>query len=378
MNILICPDSFKESLPAGQVASHIEKGVMRAMPEAICKLLPLSDGGDGMMEAVLSSTGGQKLEVDVCDPLMRTTKASFGILEDKETAVIEMAAASGLKLLSPEERDVMAASSYGTGELIRAALDRGCKTIVLGIGGSATVDAGTGMAQALGAEFLDKQKRSVKPGGGSLGNITSIDLANLDRRLERTTITVCCDVTNPLTGKTGAAFVYGPQKGASPRMVTELDTHLRHVARIIREQLGKDVGDMPGSGAAGGMGAGLVAFLKARLEPGFDFIARLVGLEKWIKWADLILTGEGRMDDQTHFGKTPAGVAQKAVQNNKPLIAFTGWLGTGHLSPVDQESTILMPIADMPMTVEQSMDRTGELLENAAERAMRLIKLGKG
>jgi len=284
---------------------------------------------------------------------------------------------TGIGLLKKEERNPMITSSYGTGELIKSALEQGCEEIILGIGGSATLDAGTGMAQALGAIFSDHQGRKTEAGGKGLKMIEHINLAGLDPRLKKTTITVCCDVSNPLTGIHGAAYVYGPQKGATPRMVKTLDMNLRHIAEVIRNQLHMNVENTSGAGAAGGLGAGLMAFLNARLQPGFTLIAKLTQLASWIEWADLIITGEGKIDAQTAFGKTPAGIAALAGKYKKPVVAFTGYLDSDWNSENDPGFAALVPIADKPMNLKRSMDQAGKLLENAAERAMRIMLLGK-
>jgi len=337
----------------------------------------MADGGEGTVEALVAATGGQIKEARVHDPLMRIISSFFGITGDGKTAVIEMAAASGLALLKPEERNPLLTTTYGTGELIRHALDKGCKEIILGIGGSATVDGGAGMAQALGVSFTDDTGWEIKPGGGSLGTINKIDKANLDPRLKQCKIYAACDVTNPLTGALGAAHIFGPQKGATPEMVRLLEDYMKHYARVIRETVHIDVESMPGSGAAGGMGAAISGLLGGTLKPGFELISHAVKLEEWIGWADLVITGEGKMDAQTAFGKTAGGVARMAQSANKPVIAFAG--------SVDEETDILMalgftaviPIADRPLTLQQSMADAGRLLENAAERVGRMLVLGK-
>lgn len=376
MRILICPDKFKECLTASDVAFHIRKGILNADTDADCKLVPMADGGEGTVEALVEATGGNIVECHVHDPLMRSIKSFFGITGGGRTAVIEMSAASGLALLKEEERDPLVTTTYGTGELIRHALDRGCREIILGIGGSATVDGGIGMAQALGVRFTDAAGREVSPNGGGIGNIVTIDAAGLDQRLKQCRISAACDVTNPLTGPQGAAHVFGPQKGATPGMVRQLEANLRHLAGLIRNSMLRDVELLPGSGAAGGMGAGITAFLGGELKPGFELISQTVRLEEWIGWADLVITGEGRMDHQTGYGKTPAGVSSLAKMLNKPVIAFTGALSgeMRHFKAMGFETVI--PIADKPMTLSESMADACRLLENAAERVFLLIRLG--
>jgi len=377
MNILICPDKFKECLSAGDVALQIQKGILKAMPDARCKIVPMADGGEGTVQAIVEATGGHIEKVRVHDPLMRPVDSFFGISGDGKTAIIEMAAASGLALLEKDERDPRVTTTYGTGELIRFALDRGCSEIIVGIGGSATVDGGVGMAQALGISFTDDTVWEVKPGGGGLGSIFRIDKSNLDHRIEHCKISVACDVTNPLSGPDGAAIIFGPQKGAIPAVVRQLEENMKHLARMIRTELHQDVENIPGGGAAGGMGAGIVAFLGGELKPGFELISRTIKLDEHIAWADLVITGEGRMDVQTSFGKTPAGVARLALKHGRPVIGFAGSLEQGPDLFAQMGFTTVIPITDKPMTLEKSMADAGRLLEHSAERAFRLIDLGR-
>lgn len=377
MNILICPDKFKDCLNAQTVALNIQKGILKVLPDAICKKFPMADGGEGTVEALVNATNGHIEKVKVHDPLMRKIDSFFGISGDNETAFIEMAAASGLALLEPHERNPMITSTFGTGELIRFALDKGIKEIILGIGGSATIDGGMGMAQALGISITDDTGWETEPGAISMGRIFQINMRNLDRRIAECKIYAACDVKNPLTGPSGAANVFGPQKGANPHMVMKLDAHLKHLSQIMLTQLHVDVGELPGGGAAGGLGAGIVAFLKGTLNPGFELISRIAGLEEWIRWADLVITGEGKMDYQTAFGKTPAGVAAMAKSMNKPVIAFTGALGEIPGSSELPAFDAVIPIADKPMTLEQSVADAARLLENAAERVFNVMNLGK-
>ena len=374
MNILICPDKFKDCLNAQKVALHIQKGILKVRPDAQCKIFPMADGGEGTVEALVEATSGHIEKVKVHDPLMRRIDSFFGISGDKETAFIEMAAASGLALLKPEERNPMITSTFGTGELIRFALDKGVKEIILGIGGSATIDAGMGMAQALGISITDDTGWETEPGAISMGRIFQINLKNLDPRVAQCKIYAACDVTNPLTGPSGAASVFGPQKGANPYMVMKLDAHLKHLSQVIRKQLHADVEKMPGGGAAGGLGAGLVAFLKGTLNPGFELISRIAKLDEWVTWADLVITGEGKMDFQTALGKTPSGVAGMAKSSKKPVIAFTGAIGDIQGSSAFDA---IIPITDKPMTLDQSVADAERLLENAAERAFSIMALGK-
>jgi glycerate kinase len=376
MKILICPDKFKDCMPAGKVAMYIRQGIEKVIPDAEYRIIPMADGGEGTVDALVQATGGQLVEVRVHDPLMRPVNSFFGISGDGKTAFIEMAAASGLALLDASERNPMNTTTYGTGELIRCALDNGCRDIVLGIGGSATVDGGVGMAQALGVHFTDAAGNESEQNGGSLGKIAHINLEHLDPRVLQCRIRAACDVTNPVAGPQGAAFVYGPQKGASSYEVKELDRNLHHLSRLIMNTLQIDIANLPGGGAAGGMGAGIVALLKGELIPGFDLVSRVTRLEKWIDWADLVITGEGKMDAQTAFGKTPAGVAQMTRVRKKPVIAFTGALESNHDELKQLGFNEVINIADKPMILARSLKDAGALLENAAERSFTLMLLG--
>jgi glycerate kinase len=377
MKILIAPDSFKDALSALEVADSLGKGLRKALPDAQIRIVPMADGGEGTVESLIDATGGRLVGVRVRDPLMREVESSFGISGDGEMAVIEMAAASGLQLIGTEERNPWITTTFGTGELIRAALDHGCRTILLGIGGSATNDGGTGMAEALGARFLDAGGNPVAPGGGALGGISRIDVSGLDRRIINTRVLVACDVTNPLTGPEGASRVYGPQKGADETMAGKLDENLAGFAALIRDRLGKEVDRVPGAGAAGGLGAGLIAFLGARLIEGVPAIAERIGLEEKVKWADLVITGEGSMDFQTRFGKTPFGVARIAKAHDKPVIAVAGSLGEGYDRLYDEGFDAIVSILDSPMTMERAIAATAPLLEQCGRMIGNLLKTGK-
>ncbi len=377
MKILIAPDSFKNALSALGVARSIQKGLLKAMPNAEIRIVPMADGGEGTVESIIDATAGDRISVRVKDPLSREVDSSFGITGDESTAVIEMAAASGIQLINPEEKDPWITTTYGTGELIKAALDKGCRTILLGIGGSATNDCGSGMATALGVRFLRKDGEPVEQGGGALGDVGRIDLGGLDPRIAETTIIVACDVTNPLTGPNGASYVYGPQKGASQSMVKKLDANLAAFAGVIKDQLGKDVVSVPGAGAAGGLGAGLIAFLGGRLVEGVPAIAERIGLEEDIIWADLVITGEGGMDFQTQYGKTPYGVARIARKHNKPVIAIAGTIGEGADVLLDMGINAMYSILESPMSLDEAIAKTPELLVTAGHRIGSLLLLGK-
>lgn len=375
MKILIAPDAFKDCLSARKVALALGEGIKSVLPDTDMQIAPMADGGEGTVESVIDATGGKMISIKVMDPLMREISSFYGVTGDGRTAVIEMAAASGIELLTPGERDPWVTSTYGTGQLIRDALDQGCRRILLGIGGSATNDAGAGMAQALGIRFSSMEGPFTVRGGGSLGEVVSIQMDDLDSRIGDSEILVACDVTNPLTGPTGASNVYGPQKGGSPEIVKKLDHHLEHFAGIIREQTGKEVAEVPGAGAAGGLGAGLMAFLNARLMKGFEMIAETVMLEEKIKNADLVITGEGKMDGQTRYGKTPYGVAQCSKQYGKPVIGVAGSVEGGSEVMYQMGFDLILPILESPSSLDDAIDHAEELLKKTGERIARIINL---
>ncbi|MFH0759582.1 MAG: glycerate kinase [Bacteroidota bacterium] len=375
MKIVIAPDSFKDCMGALAVAEALGRGIGRILPDALIQYIPMADGGEGTVDSIIGATGGRKLAVTVRDPLMREISSSYGISGDGTTAVIEMAAASGLELLGRDERDPWITSTFGTGQLISHALDQGCKKILLGIGGSATNDGGMGMARALGVKFLDAGGNEAEEGGGAAGKVTKIVPGGLDPRIGQTGIRVACDVSNPLTGPDGASQVYGPQKGADPDMVCRLDSNLSRLATLVREQLGKEVDRVPGAGAAGGLGAGLLAFLDASLVRGFEMVAESVNLEDAIRNADLVITGEGKMDSQTQFGKTPFGVAQMAKKHRKPVIAVAGTVDEGADALYGAGFDVIMPIQEKPSDLASAIKQAPALLERAGERIARLIRL---
>lgn len=377
MNILISSDSFKDSLKAKEVAFYIKKGIEKILDNAIFELVPIADGGEGTVETVLTSIKGHIIKTKVHDPLMREIDSFYGITDDGSTAIIEMAAASGLELLREEERNPWITTSFGTGELIKAALDHHCQTIILGIGGSATNDAAIGMAMALGIKFPDKYNNSILFGAGELDKINTIDMSGLDQRVLSTKIIVACDVNNPLTGNNGASFVYGPQKGADVEMVKKLDYNLSLTAKLIKEQLGKDVEAIPGTGAAGGMGAGLIAFLDAHLQKGFEIIANLTNLEQKIAAADLVITGEGKVDQQSLCGKATFGVAQLAKKYNKPVILVTGSIGGDIESIYEYGIGVVLSIMDKPMSLTQALEMAPKLLESTGETIGRMLRMGR-
>ena len=375
MKVAIAPDSFKGCMTALEAAKCIERGLKRALLGVTCRNIPMADGGEGTVRAIVDATGGRFISRTVQDPLGRKIRSTFGISGDGKTAIIEMAAASGLALLKPRERNPMKTTTFGTGELIRHALKLNVKHILIGIGGSATNDGGMGVAQALGVRFLDASGRKIGSGGGLLKKIDRLDTSSLDRRLKHVKVEVACDVDNPLTGPHGAAKMYAPQKGATADMVRELDTGLGHFARIVKRDVGPDIETVPGSGAAGGLGGGLMAFLKGKLRPGIDIVIDSVKLARHIKGCDLVITGEGRMDHQTAFGKTPHGVARVAKQAGLPVIAICGSLGKDpeivHTIGIDAFFSAL----EEPVKEEDLPNRGPAMLENCAEQVGRLLAL---
>ena len=376
MKVVIAPDSFKGSLSAASAAHHLALGVRRVFPEAVVVLLPVADGGEGTVQALVAA-GGRLEEAVVTGPLGEAVTAQYGVLADG-TGVIEMAAASGLVLVPLDRRDPLRTSTRGTGELVSKLLDQGCRRLVLGLGGSATNDGGVGLAQALGWSFLDAQGRELGAGGGALSALDRIEGVGRDPRLAECQIVAICDVTNPLVGPLGASAVYGPQKGADAKRVSVLDANLTRLADVAERDLGVRLHELPGGGAAGGLGAGLAAFCGAVLRPGIDSVLDVVGFDAVVADADLVLTGEGRLDGQTAFGKVPVGVAARSTAGGRkvPVVAFAGSLGPGAEAVLGLGIDAVVPLADGPLTLEQSMDRTGELLEAAAERALRLVRIG--
>ena len=371
MKIVIAPDSFKECLTALEACEAIERGVLAACPHAGTVKIPMADGGEGTVSALVDATGGEYITETVTGPLGEKVDARYGILGDGETAVIEMAAASGLALVPPATRNPLVTTTYGTGELMRSAAARGARRIIVGIGGSATTDGGGGMAQAVGVRLLDANGAELGPGGGELARLARIDVAGLDPRLRDAAIDIASDVTNPLTGERGAARVYGPQKGATPAMVDALDANLAHLADIIQSDLGIDIRDAEGAGAAGGLGAGLMAFLGANMRPGIDLVIEAVGLPERLKGADLVITGEGRLDGQSAFGKTPIGVAREAKKLGLPVIALAGSIGDGAEAVLERGIDAWFSIVRSPVPLEEALANGAALLEAAAEQVIR-------
>ncbi|UXI01665.1 glycerate kinase [Photobacterium sp. TY1-4] len=375
MKIIIAPDSYKESLTAMEVATAIEAGFRQVLPDADYRKLPMADGGEGTVQALIDATGGTRIETTVTGPLGAPVQGFFGLLGDGSTAVIEMAAASGLHQVSPAQRNPLLTTSYGTGELIKAALDLDVGKILLGIGGSATNDGGIGMAQALGIRLLDRDGQDLGAGGAALARLATIDLRQLDPRLAAVTLEVACDVDNPLCGPTGASAVFGPQKGATPAMVAQLDANLAHYAAIIHSQLGRDVKDIPGAGAAGGLGAALLGLLDASLRPGIEIVTEAAGLADAVRDADWVITGEGRLDSQSIHGKTPVGVARIAKQFQRPVIAIAGSLAPDAHMVHQHGIDAVFSVVPGAMPLEQALAEAAANVETTARNIAALIQL---
>jgi len=380
MKIVLAPDSFKGNLTSLQVASALEKGIKRVIPNANCIKVPMADGGEGTVQSLVEATGGKFIRKRVKGPSGRPVSARYGILADGKTAVIEMAEASGLPdVEGTTSKNPMKTTTYGTGQLMMDAINKGVNHIILGLGGSATTDGGAGMAQALGIRFLDKRGCELKElgAGGMLNKVASIDMSGMDTRMKKAKVTVASDVENPLCGKKGAAHVFGPQKGATPVMVKKLDENLKHFAGIIKKDLRKDVMKLKGAGAAGGLGAGLVAFTGAKLKSGVDIVIEATGLEKHLKGADLCITGEGRVDFQTAFGKTPSGVARAARKQKVQTIAIGGALTDDARGVFEHGIDGLASACARDMSLQEAISNSRAHLANSAERVIRLVLIGK-
>lgn len=375
MKIIIAPNAFKETLSAVEVADCIEQGIRTIWPETTIEKFPLADGGDGTVDAFVSAMGGKIIARKVTGPLGKKVRAEIGLLGDEMTAVVEMAAASGLRLVPLQKRNPLRTTTYGTGELIKACLDRGAKKIIVGVGGSATVDGGAGMAMALGAKLLDKFGKPIELGGEGLKNLFRIDCSQLDSRIKRTKFIVAADVDNPLLGKRGAARVYAAQKGAPPNMVGELEKYLTNFARVIEKDLGVEVANLPGAGAAGGLGAGLVAFLNARIKPGVDIVIKAWGLKEKMENADLVFTGEGSIDRQTLYGKVPFGVAKIAKKHGVPVIAIAGNVEDGADILLKYGVEAIFSTTPRIMTLAEIRKNPGQLITNTVEQIMRIYRL---
>lgn len=375
MKIVIAPDSFKECLTAAQVAQAIETGLKQVLPDAMYVKVPVADGGEGTLQSLVDATGGKLIAAMVTGPMGEPVPACFGLLGDGETAVIEMARASGIELVPADQRNPLISTTAGTGELILSALDHGIKRIIVGIGGSATNDGGAGMMQTLGVRLLDRDGNDLPYGGAALAQLASIDARRMDKRLKSVEFIAACDVDNPLTGANGASAVFGPQKGASPEMVQQLDQALQHYARIIERDLAVVVEHQPGAGAAGGMGAALLAFLRAELQPGIDIVMEAVDLASHMPGADVVITGEGRIDSQTAQGKTPVGVARIAKQFGLPVIALAGSVGSGVEAVYKSGIDALFPIVHGAVPLSEALAKGEENLTRAARNLARTLTL---
>jgi len=373
MRVLICPGSFKESLSAKEVCDCIECGLKKASSKFRIEKVPLADGGEGTVEALVLARRGRLVKCRVVGPLGRRIWARYGILGDGKTAIIEMAAASGLALVPKKKRNPLVTTTYGTGELILNALNSGCRKIIVGIGGSATVDGGAGMAQALGVKLLDGKRREIGFGGGEIEKIKGIELRSMDRRIPGTEFIIASDVRNPLLGPRGAARVYGPQKGATPGMVRRLEKGLSNLARVMREELSISVGNLPGGGAAGGLGAGLYGFLGAKMESGVELVMRMVGLESRMRNSDIVITGEGKIDRQTLYGKVVMGVTRMAKKYKVPVICVAGAVMPEANDLYKLGVTGILGITTRPMTLEEAMKKSRSLLINTSENLGHLL-----
>ena len=376
MKIVIAPDSFKGSLTAKQAAEAIHTGLQRVFPDADYEVVPMADGGEGTVQSLVDATQGTFKHADVLNPLGQTVSAEYGLLGDQRTAVIEMAAASGIQFINDATKNPLVTTTYGTGQLMLDAMHHGAQEIVIGIGGSATTDGGQGMAEALGVKFLNAAGEPIKRGGGGLAELASIDVSAVDPLVAQTKVRIASDVTNPLVGPKGSAAVFGPQKGATPEMVPILDANLAHYAAIIKQTLGKDLADYPGAGAAGGLGAGLLAFTRSQMEKGVEIVVRETHLKERAVGADLAFTGEGAIDFQTQYGKTPMGTAQavKAASPHAKVIGVAGNVGEGidqlYDLGIDAIFGILPGVVDLPTAIQ-----TGQAnLARTAENIARVIK----
>ena len=376
MRIVIAPQSLKGSLSAAEAGLAIAKGARAVYPEADITIVPVADGGEGTVQALVDATGGRIVEQTVTGPLGEPVNAFFGLLGDGRTAAIEMAACAGLPLVPPALRDPRITTTYGVGELIMAALDQGCRHFIIGIGGSATNDGGAGMAQALGTSLMTHEGKAIGRGGAALTTLAHISTATMDARLSSCSFDVACDVNNPLCGPMGASAVYGPQKGATPEMVGQLDDALAHYAEVIERDLGVSVRDVPGAGAAGGLGAGLMAFLRATLRPGAQIVLEAVKLEEQLRSADLVITAEGQLDAQTAYGKSVGAVAALAKRYRLPVLALAGSLGEDYRTIYTLGIDAIAVLPSGPMTLSYAMEHAAQLISDATERALCTLRVG--
>lgn len=376
MRIVIAPQSLKGSLTAAEAGTAIAQGVREVYPEAEVAVVPVADGGEGTVQALVDATGGEIVYRTVTGPRGEAVNAFFGLLGDGRTAAIEMAACAGLPLVPLALRDPRITTTYGVGELIRAALDLGRRHFIIGIGGSATNDGGAGMVQALGALLTTADGDPIARGGAALTTLAQIDITHMDQRLQACTFDIACDVTNPLCGPTGAAAIYGPQKGATPTMITELDNALQHYAQCIERDLNIAVANIAGAGAAGGLGAGLIAFLGATLRPGAQIVLEAVHLAEQLQTADLVITAEGQLDEQTAYGKSVSAVASLAKQHALPVLALAGSLAKPYKAIYQLGIDAIIVLPSYPMSLDYAMQHASTLTSEATERALRLLRVG--
>ena len=376
MKVVAAPNPFKGSIGAAEAAAAIARGVRQVFPAAELLEVPIADGGEGTVEALVAAHGGRLVWETVEGPLGAPVSAALALLDGGRTAVVELAAAAGLPLVPAAERDPRHASTYGFGQLLEAARRLGVERIMTGIGGSATNDGGAGMAQALGYRLFDREGRELPRGGAPLAGLVHIDAGGVDPGWGRIRVDVACDVTNPLTGPEGATVVYGPQKGVTPDLVPELDAALARMAEVVLRDLGRDVSDVPGAGAAGGAGAGLLAFLDARLQPGAQLVAEAAGLDRALVDAWLVFTGEGRVDGQTVYGKGPIEVARRASAAGAEVVVLAGALGDGWERILDAGVTAIVPLAERPAALDEMLTDADGLIERASARACRLVAIG--
>jgi len=376
MRIVIAPQSLKGSLTAAEAGRAIAEGVRAVYPHADIAIVPVADGGEGTVQALVDASGGTIVRQVVTGPLGQPVEAFFGLMGDGRTAAIEMAACAGLPLVPPAQRDPRITTTYGVGELIRAALDHGYRRFILGIGGSATNDGGAGMAQALGATLMNREGQIVEPGGAALITLSTISTEHMDSRLTECVFDVACDVTNPLCGPKGATAIFCLQKGATPEMIISLDAALAHYARIIERDLGLAVADIPGVGAAGGLGAGLMAFLHATLRPGAQIVLEAVHLEEQIRTAHLVITAEGQIDEQTAYGKSVGAVAELAWRYGLPVLALAGSLGAGYQAVYKLGVSAVAALPSGPMSLDYAMQHAAPLLSDTTERSLKIFQMG--
>ena len=374
MKILIAPQSYKGSISAIKVAEAIKQGALNIFPDIKSLIIPVADGGDGTLETLVESTNGTIHNSNATGPLGNSIPVIWGTLGDSKTAIIEMARISGLALVPQNKRNPYYTTSYGLGEIIKEALDLGYRKFIIGIGGSATNDGGAGMAQALGAKLTDENKKPIDLGGLALNEITKIDISGIDPRINESEILVACDVNNPLCGPNGASFIYGPQKGASPEMVKTLDDALYHFGSQLIRDTGINIMEIEGSGAAGGIGGGMVGFLNAKLKPGIEIVLDSLDFDKSLKNVDLVITGEGQIDFQTVFSKAPIGVAKHAKKYNIPVIAICGSLGENFQDVHSHGIDAVIPIIPKPMDLKNASDNAYELIKNTSEQIFRILK----